>query len=354
MSKKKLAIVLVNYQDYANKFLSTCRDSIYQQSYGRENIVVYIVDNASTEISFAYLQANYPEAIILRRNDGNYTAANNLGFQTAIEAGIDYLLTLNMDTKLEPDCLEQMVLALETQDQAGIIQAKVLLAKASEDEKVKINTLGNKIHFLGFGTTSYYQTADFDLAGYPEIKGYASGCCFLTKAELFQEIGAWNENYYMYHDDLEFSVKAKMLGYRIYLAPQARVYHYYEFSRSQKMLYYMERNRYLFLFSFYPLYLLILLIPGLLILNLAMLVYSLVGSWFQTWLKVNAYFLKPKTWRRIRSDRSFIRQRPRAFREKIAPNLVGKLEFLEIDNFVLKYIANPVLNLYWEVLKFFI
>ena len=82
---KKVGIVLVNYKEYANKYLSACRDSLRIQTYS--NFIVYIVDNASSAESLSYLKNLYPEAVILPREDGNYCAANNLGMKQAINDG---------------------------------------------------------------------------------------------------------------------------------------------------------------------------------------------------------------------------------------------------------------------------
>src|SRR6056297_1001122 len=100
---EKVGIILVNYKDYVNKFLAECRDSLKQQSYPDFN--VYIVDNASSEESRRYIRNHYPEAIIVPRPDGNYSAANNAGIKKAGEDGCRYMVIANMDTRFDPDWL---------------------------------------------------------------------------------------------------------------------------------------------------------------------------------------------------------------------------------------------------------
>lgn len=350
MTKRKVAIVLINYKDYARTYLADCRDSLRAQTYGSSYLQVYIVDNLSSKETRDYLKKEYQEAIVLPRADGNYCAANNLGFKTAIADGYEYIITLNMDTVLESKCVEELVMSLDKNKAAGISQAKILLHSPGSKD-AKINTLGNIVHFLGFGSTSFYQEPDREISGYPEIVGYASGCCFISRKEVFEGVGAWNEEYYMYHDDIEYSLKARLAGYKIILAPKARVYHRYEFSRSQRMLYYMERNRYLLALSFYPVYLLILLLPAFICLNLAMMLFAIVKGWFKTWLRVNLYFINPLTWWKIFRFRVSIKRLPNKFSQEVAKSMAGKLEFLEVDNFILRYIANPILNAYWQLVK---
>lgn len=349
---KKVGIILVNYQDYAERFLVPCRDSLRVQSYPVELIKVYIVDNASSSESYNYLAQAYPEAKIIKRSDGNYCAANNLGFQEAIKDGCDYLVTANMDTEMTSVWLEELVRALDD-ERVGIAQSKILLFPQDEAEKKqpKINTIGNSLYFLGFGTTSAYRAPDYEIDGYPEISGYASGCSFITRKEIFSAIGGWNEEYYMYHDDIEFSLKVRLAGYKIVLAPLSVLFHKYEFSRSVRMLYYMERNRYFLIFSFYPVGVLFLLAPALVAMSLGLLGFSLVNGWLPAWLRSISYFFKPSSWRLIiRARRNIAGLRRLPFRV-IMKDMSGKLEFSEVENPLLRYVANPVLNLYWRLVK---
>jgi GT2 family glycosyltransferase len=349
----KVGIVLVNYKEYANKYLSACRDSLRAQTYS--NFVVYIVDNASSDKSLKYLQEAYPEAVILPRSDGNYCAANNLGMEQAIKDGCDYLIAANMDTEFESDWLKELVSALLNNPDAAIAQSLILLYPKDETERTdpKINTTGNCLHFLFFGFTKNYniKKSAVSLEAYPEITGYASGCSFIIRSEIFKTIGGYNEDYYMYHDDLDISLKAELAGYKIVLAPKSVMWHKYEFERSVRMLYYMERNRAISFLAFYPIGILLLLSPVFLIMGLGMLLFSILGGWFLTDLKVIAYFFKPSSWRlisKIHHHYKTIAKRPIS---EVTKNFVGKIEFQEIDNPILKYLVNPVFNAYWNLVK---
>jgi GT2 family glycosyltransferase len=350
---KTVGIVLVNYKDYAAKYLLACRDSLRIQNYLAGNFKVYIVDNSSSEKSFLFLTENYPEAKILPRHDGNYCAANNLGFREAIKDGCDYLITANMDTEMSPNWLQELISALENNLEAGIAQSKILLYPKNEEDKMRplINTLGNRIHFLGFGFTSSYGLPDKVIDGYPEIKGYASGCCFATTPEVFNSVGAWDEVYYMYHDDIEFSLKARLAGYKIILAPKSVIFHKYEFSRSVRMLYYMERNRYLLVFSFYPLRVLLLLFPAFIIMSLGLFAFALFKGWASTWFKSFFYFLKLSSWQEIKRSRLNLKKISKLRFADVAKDIEGEVDFPEINNPFLKHIGNNLLDFYWSLVK---
>lgn len=350
---KRVGIILINYQDYARRFLAPCRDSLRHQNYPQELSQIYIVDNASTEESLNDLRNIYPEAKIIPRLDGNYAAANNLGFQTALSDGCDLLVTVNMDTEMAPDWLRELVLALEADPKVGLAQSKIMLfPKPGEGlAGAKINSLGNIVHFLGFGFTSGYQESDREIVGYPEIKGYASGCSFIIRPEVFLKIQGYSEEYYMYHDDLELSLKAKLAGYKIVLAPRSVIYHKYEFSRSTKMIYFMERNRYLTLLSFYPKYLLVLIFLPALVMDLGMLGYSIFSGWFKEEFKIYAYFFRTENYVKIFQERKKIKALSvRPFRE-LARDFSGRIEFQEIANPILRLIVNPLLAAYWFLIK---
>ncbi len=349
---KKVGIILVNYKEYAERFLAPCRDSLRSQSYPADSFQVYIIDNASSVDSYDYLTKSYPEAKILKRSDGNYCAANNFGFQEAIKDGCEYLVAANMDTEMFPAWLEELVRALDD-EKVGVAQSKILLFPKNEAERMTplINTVGNSLYFLGFGTTSSYNLPDYEIKGYPKISGYASGCSFITRREVYEAIGGWNEEYYMYHDDIEFSLKTRLAGYEVVLAPLSVLFHKYEFSRSVRMLYYMERNRYLIAFTFYPIKVLILLIPAFVAMSFGLFGFALAKGWLSAWCRSAAYFWRPSSWRLIikaRRDINHLRRQP--FRI-IMDDMAGKLEFAEVENPILRYIANPLLGFYWQLIK---
>lgn len=348
---KKVGVVLINYHDYAERFLAPCRDSLRLQSYPADKFKVYIVDNDSSLETFSYLKSQYPEAEILKRDDGNYSAANNFGFKRAISDGADYLVALNMDTEVDPNWLKELVIALESDNEVAIAQSKILLYQKEKEAKGEINTLGNIIHFLGFGFTSAYKEKDRYIEGYPEIKGYASGCSFIIKKEDFELVKGLNEEFYMYHDDVELSLKISLAGRKIVLAPKSVVFHKYEFERSVRMFYYMERNRYLTLLIFSSKKYLALIFLPLFFMALAMFFFSLTSGRGKQVIKVYSYFLKPSTWRKIKAERQEVSSyRKKSFSE-VALNFQARIGFQEIDNFLLKYIANPLMSAYWFLIK---
>lgn len=350
---KKVGIVLVNYKDYAKEYLEEAWQSLMLQDYPKDKYYVYIVDNASSKDSLDYLKTNYPEARVLSREDGNYAAANNLGANTAISDGCDYIVICNMDTVFDKDWLKELVISADNNKEAGIIQSKILLYNKENNDKSenkKINTLGNNLHFLGFGLVSHYGEDDKEITTYDNKFTYASGCSLLIRKEVFEEIGGYNEEFYMYHDDVELSLKTRLLGYKIILAPKSVLYHKYEFSRSIRMLYYMERNRLMTLLIFFSTRTLVLMIPALIISELGLLIYSLFNSWISVKLKTYKYFFSFKNIATIRRERQKLKSLRKISEKELFNSLSFNLEFGAKPSLALK-IFNPFISSYYKFVK---
>lgn len=351
----KVALVVINYRDYANKFLLECRDSLRAQTYPRDQTNIYIVDNASTPETRQFIAGSFTEAKIIPRADGNYSAANKAGLEHGLKDGCELFVQVNMDVLMDKDWLSELVMAVESEPNIGIAQSKILLypKNATEKQNPRINTIGNKIHYLGFGYTEGYGESANSYSGtnLAEIKGYASGCSLIIKKDLLDKIGLPDEEYYMYHDDIELSWRARLAGYKIVLAPKSIIYHKYEFKRSVLMIYYMERNRYICLLSFYKLPTIFLILPALIVMDIGMLLYSMLNGWFRMKLKIYLYFFRKQSWRHILKARRQIKNIRRCKDQEIVAPFSGKILFQEIDNPILKYAANPLFNWYWLTVK---
>ncbi len=347
--QERVAIILVNYKDYAKKYLEEAWQSLMLQNYPKDKYNIYIVDNASSDKTFSYLKNNYSTAKVLKREDGNYSAANNLGAQQAIKDGCDYIVFCNMDTVFADSWLKELVKVANNDKKTAIVQSKILLFDKNKDSN-KVNTLGNNLHFLGFGLVTCYGKEDKNIENYNKPFTYASGCSLLIKKDVFQKIDGYNENFYMYHDDVELSLKARFLGYDIKLASKSVVFHKYEFNRSIRMLYYMERNRLLTLFTFYSCKTLLLVTPIFIITELGLLFYAFVNGWILTKLKSYKYFLSVQNIVTIVKERRRIKKLRKIKDSELFSVLVSKLYFGAKPSLAVK-LLNPILIIYFKLIK---
>jgi GT2 family glycosyltransferase len=342
---KKVAIILVDYN--GQKYLADCLDSLTKLDYPKENYKIFFIDNGSSDDSLAYAQKNFSdlEFIINSKNLG-FAEGNNIGIEKALSLGYDYIYLINQDTVSEPDSLNKLVEVLASDEKIAAVQPRLMLWP----DKDKVNSLGNSIHYLGFGFSSGgYQKFEGDLS--PKEIAYPSGAAVLIKAEVLKKIGLFDNNLYLYHEDLDLGWRMRMSGYKILVAPEAVVYHKYEFSRSISKYYYMERNRFICLLENYKIGTLLLIFVAGLIMELGLFIYSIFSGFWLEKLKVYAYFFNLNNWKIIlatREKKAVLRQ---VKDREIIRLFTGKIQFQEIDNSLLKYIVNPIFNLYWQIIK---
>jgi GT2 family glycosyltransferase len=348
---KKIGIILINYKDYARRFLNDCRDSLRAQNYSAYQ--VYIVDNASNAESKKYLQDNYAEAKIIENiNNDGFAKGNNDGIKAALSDGCEYIFLLNMDTVIAPDALTEMVKASEADEKIGAVQARLMIF----DKKNIINSVGNITHFLGFGYSLGYgedweekKSQIASRKSQTEIM-YPSGAAVLFKKAALQEVGLLDEEYWMYNEDQELGWRLWLAGWKCVLAPEAVVYHKYEFSRSISKYYWMDRNRILAILECYEIPTLILISPAFIIMELGLILFSIKNGSLKEKIKAWQYFLSAKNWQYIKIARARNQKLRKVKDEEIVKLITGKIWYQEVRDWKLR-LVNPVFNAYWALVK---
>lgn len=352
MENKKIAIILINYKEYAKRFLVDCIAGVRAQDYSGE-IKTFIVDNETSPESFAYLAQTVPEAeLILNKNNDGFSKGNNDAIKLALAQGFDFVFCLNMDTIADKSVISTIVKIFENDKKAGAVQARLML----HPETNKINSLGNATHFLGFGYSVGY-TDDVKTAKVGEIKTapicYPSGAAVMFSREVLNTIGFYDEEFWMYNEDQDLGWRVWLAGYSCLLANEAVVYHKYEFSRSITKYYWMDRNRIVAILKNYHILTLILIIPALLVMEIGLILFSLKSGWWKEKKKVWKYFLTPRTWAYLYKARRESQKIRRAKDRDIVKIFTGRIWYQEIDDWKLR-IMNPVFDFYWKIVKFII
>lgn len=258
----------------------------------------------------------------------------------------DYLYLLNDDASVTTDFLTKIVAAAEINPQAALIQSLVML-----DDKEKINSFGNAMHFLGFGFSLGHNQILKDFKNNLPMF-YPSGAGLLVKTSVLEKIGGlFDPNYFMYHEDLDLGWRTRLAGYEILLVPGSKIFHHYEFSKSIKKFYLLERNRHLTNLVNYKWPTLLLLAPAALVMELGTLVFSFKSGWWKEKLRSYLFFLRPATWQWVFRRRAMVKKFWVKTDREMLINMTGIITNQEVNNFVMAKIVNPIMNFYFQILK---
>ncbi len=248
----KASIIIVNYN--GGEQIVECLRSLQNDPHSDYEIIV--VDNHSTDGSPQTIADEFPEiGLICSDENPGFGGGNNLG---AKYARGEFLAFLNPDTVVESGWLDELVKVLETYPDAGMATSQILLKQQPD----RINTCGNDVHISGL---TLCRGMGKPRGTYPKIEevGAISGAAFALRRSLFEYLGGFDERFFMYMEDTDLSLRARLAGFSIVYVPSSIVYHDYALNFGPKKTFYQERNRYLMLLKCLRWSTLIVLLPAL-------------------------------------------------------------------------------------------
>jgi len=269
-----------------------------------------------------------------------FAAGNNLG---ARRAHGEVLVFLNPDTVVAPGALDELVRPLEDPT-IGIVSARLRLL----DRPELLNSAGNEVHVTGIAWAGLYGEPAETVVDQRDV-AFPSGAAMAIRREVFEELGGFTEELFMYQEDLELGWRVRLLGLRVVVDPGADVYHDYDFARNSGKQYLLERNRLVFVLSAYSLRLLLLLSPVLVSTEVAMLVLAVRERWARDKLAGWGWLLRHAGWLR-RHRRETQRLRRVADRE-LARYLTAVVAPAMIPVPSPVRAINPLVARYWELVK---
>lgn len=196
-----------------------CIESLEQSTYAKTSLL--LVDNASPDGSGERLRQRFPDVPYLQTGANlGYAGGNNRGFDHALANDADWVLVLNNDTVVDPHCIEWLVRTAENTG-AALVAPKILYYDAPD-------TIwfggGDFSPMRALGLHRHEGARDVDAAA-PEPITFATGCCFLIKADALRALGGFDESYFAYVEDVELSLRLERAGLRLMYEPRARVLH---------------------------------------------------------------------------------------------------------------------------------
>ena len=232
----EISIITVNYNGYKD----TCEliDSIPF----KDNMEVIVVDNGSNENEANLISQSHPQVTTIR-SDMNlgFAGGNNLGIKAAKG---QYLFLVNNDTIFKDFNIKALISRIESSQNIGIICPKICFAWGT-----------NPIQYAGYTPLSMITVRNQALGYSEEDQGqydtahptpYAHGAAMLIKREAIEKVGLMPECYFLYYEELDWSMMFTRAGYEIWYEPACTIYHKESQSTGQNSplrTYYMFRNR---------------------------------------------------------------------------------------------------------------
>jgi len=340
--ENKVIVLILGYK--AIDYLDECISSLLNQTY--KNFEIWFGDNNSNDGSVEYLNKNFPKvkSFQFKKNSG-YAGGNNKLIRKAFNEGADFCLVLNADTKSDKYLILNLVNSykkISKKNKVGLIQPAVMLY----DQPKKINTIGNVIHYLGFGYCGSYLTDSIPKKD-KEIISVSGTTMFISK-DYYKNVGLFDESFFMYNEDQDYSWRGLIQGYKHFLSVEGRVWHKYSFSKNKNKMYHSEKNRLMMIFENYERKTLFRLLPIIILNEFLMMFYSLFTGWFLQ--KIRSYFFLFKHRENIKNKRKN-KQTNRIIGDKeIIEKFESKLEFEVMNNSIIKYIINPVYELFFNLM----
>jgi GT2 family glycosyltransferase len=193
-------IVMVTYN--SQKWISNCFKSIAESSYELSEIAIFVVDNQSSDNTNNLLheaKKNYEHLfrefqVIQSGCNLGFGKANNLGSE---KGSAENVFFLNIDTELCVDTLKELSLAINTANDVGIWELRQ----------------------FPYEHPKYYNPVSLHTT-------WASGAAFVIRRDLFQKLGGFDKNIFMYAEDVDLSWRVRLEGYHVQYVPKAVVNHY--------------------------------------------------------------------------------------------------------------------------------
>jgi GT2 family glycosyltransferase len=205
-------VIVLNFN--GDETLVDCLSSIYQSDY--LNFEVVLVDNNSEDGSFEKARRLFSRAHFIKNtSNAGFSKGNNIGIRYALEKFADYILVLNNDTLVEKTALSILIKEMEKNPKIGI--SSPLIFSANDD----VWFAGGSIDW--FRMKTYHQ--NYLKCPTPYATQYISGCAMLIKKEVFKKIGLFDERFFLYYEDADFSVRAKKAGFELFIIPSAHIWH---------------------------------------------------------------------------------------------------------------------------------
>lgn len=237
----RIKIIAVVVTHNSERVISRCLTSLHTL-----RIPVVVVDNASTDATLNRVRGLSQVTLLSQPQNLGYAAGNNRGIEVATVQSPDYIMILNPDTVILKDAVESLVKAAQSYDDKGIFGPQILSEQTPHFVWARGGELDTKRFTAGL-VGHHEQTRASEKI---ETCDFLSGTCLLLPRNVYLSGLRFFEPYFLYYEDVEFSFRARNLGFPAYCVLSSRILHreVSEFGKSKlKKEYYLARNHLLFI-----------------------------------------------------------------------------------------------------------
>jgi len=357
----KVAVITALW--YEDKFLPALFASLERVEYLPEDWEIIMIDNKNSSVTKKWFEDHvYPKigkslptvTLLPTGKNLGFAGGNNACIRAAKAHGCDAVYLLNEDARGERDFLKEAARRMSENDRIGAVQSFLLL-----DPTGGANSIGNELHYLGFSYCGGYKMPRHDAEGYLRVRrlddpdlsiAAASGAAVLLRMSALDHVGLLDENYHLYHEDLDLSLRLREAGYKAVIEPASVVHHRYEFSRSIDKYYWMERNRYRLLLEHYKVATLLVLLPGSIVSELGLIVFGAVNGSLGARLRAYGHILDLRNWSEIAEKRRRLQALRTISDRELLASAVSDISFQETASPAMK-IINPLMAAYWAAAR---
>ena len=227
-----ILIVILNYNSSEDTLALYNKLSDYQ---------ILVIDNCSTTKEVKLLEDNilHSQLIINSKNLG-YAGGNNQGIKYAIRKKIPYVLILNPDISIRPCDIDALLLKIAKNNNIAAVGPRICY----RNQPNKIYSDGGIVlKDKGFFTSHInYNRRLTEKLDNTESPSYVNGSVFLARTSVFQQIGLFDEKFFLYFEETDWCLRAKKANYDILVIPSITAFHK-ESKKNEKYNFYMIRNR---------------------------------------------------------------------------------------------------------------
>lgn len=211
----QIAVIIVAWNNYNST--QECIESILNQRF--VEVRIFLVDNGSKIEPLDRLIDEFPMIKYIRSNTNlGFAAGTNLGLRKALATNSDHFLIINNDTRADEFMLKELLLASMDED-IGLTAPIIYYY----DEPDRIWSSGGKINKFFLMPLDSHNTQR--IISCPTKRTFVSGCCFLLKREVLEQIELFDERFFMYFEDLDFCKRINETKWLMMVIPSAKLWH---------------------------------------------------------------------------------------------------------------------------------